>query len=140
MTDQGASIEAEPLSWPRAAIGAAFFFVVMIVLFAAIPNILIGSEPSQPSKAFTVVYVVVMFALVVWAIAAWQNHVPTAPVTTGQRVSAFGRPMREGPGFASFAAKAAPPKSSPSSAASISHTGSTGHDSSFGRPLKKRSS
>lgn len=136
MTDRAASVDDEPISWPKAAIGAALFVGVMIVLLIVIPSLLIGPDPSGTSKAVVIVYLMIAFALLAWAIAAWQNREPSAPAT--ERTSAFGRPMREGPGFASFEARAATgPRNREIPAAS--EVESDKDASSFGRPMRKGS-
>jgi len=108
VTDQGPFAGTRPTTWPRAAIGAAVFFGLMVLLVIVIPNLFVTSDPSQFTKIFTITYVVVLFLLIAWMTAAWQNRAqaPSQPET--QRVSAFGRPMRKGPGFAFFAGKADP--------------------------------
>ncbi len=127
------------MTWPRAAVGAAFFLGLMIVLFVVVPNQFVTSDPSQLTKIITIVYVVVLFAVVAWMVAAWQNRGQSAPTLVTDKVSVFGRPMREGPGFASFAEKAAP-----SPQQSAIHAKSVGSEpvedaSAFGRPLKEGS-
>jgi len=138
VTAQGPFAGIRPITWPRAAIGAAVFFTLMVVLFIMIPNLFVTSDPSPSTKIITIVYVVVLFALVAWMTAAWQNRGQTAPRPETQRVSVFGRPMRAGPGFASFADKRAP-KPEPVHA----RFGDNEHPedaSSFGRPVKKKGS
>ena len=139
MTDQNACAEARPIAWSRAAIGAALFLGLMIVLFVIVPNQFVSPDPSQAQKIITIAYVVVVFAVVAWMVAAWQNRGQIAPPPVSQKVSAFGRPMREGPGFASFAEKAVPiPQSQQTRAKAVGPKPNKGV-SSFGRPLKKRS-
>ena len=139
MTDQRAFAGTRPITWPRAAIGAGLFIGLMIVLLVVIPNLFVTPDPSQSTKIITVVYVVAVFALVAWVTAAWQNRATAAPPAETQRISAFGRPMREGPGFASFANKAVtspPSQSGPNETVDLRVDKNT---SSFGRPLEKRS-
>lgn len=141
MTDRGAFAGTKPITWPRAAIGAALFAGLMIVLLIVIPNQLLAGDSSQSKRIITIVYVVAIFAIVVWLVATWQNRGLTAPqpVAQKQKVSAFGRPMREGPGFASFAEKAAPnPQMQPKHMKRVDAK-PVENTSSFGRPLKKRS-
>ena len=139
MTDQTAFAGTRPITWPRAAVGAALFFGLMVVLLIVVPNQFVTSDPSQATKFITVAYVVVLFSVVGWIVAAWQNRGQTPRRPVSEKTSAFGRPMREGPGFASFAAKAAPslPKQT-------THTSNVGAEpvenaSAFGSPLKKGS-
>ncbi|MFV9671824.1 MAG: hypothetical protein ACNYZH_01250 [Acidimicrobiia bacterium] len=139
MTNQGAFAGTRPVTWPRAAVGAAFFLGLMIVLFVVLPNQFVTSDPSQFTKIITIAYVVVLFGLVAWMVAAWQNRGQSAPTPVTDKVSVFGRPMREGPGFASFAEKAAPsPQQSPTQAKSV-RSEPVEDASAFGRPLKKGS-
>ena len=140
MTAQGPFAGIRPITWPRAAIGAAVFFALMVVLFIMTPNLFVTSNSSQFTKIITIVYVVVLFALVAWMTAAWQNRGQTAPRPETQRVSTFGRPMRAGPGFASFADKRTPiPKLEPTRAR-FGDKEQSEDASSFGRPVKKRGS
>ncbi len=143
MTVQGPFAGTRPIAWPRAAIGAAVFFGLMVVLFIMIPNLFVTSDPSQFTKIITIAYIVVLFALVAWMTAAWQNRGQAAPQPETQRVSAFGRPMRAGPGFASFAERAEKgvpiPKLEPVQAR-FSSTDPSADASSFGRPVKKKGS
>jgi len=135
VTDQGASIETRSLSWSRAAIGAAVFFGLMILFLVVVPNLLVGSDPSQAVKVLAVVYVVAAFAVVAWMIAVWQNRVQAPSVPDSGRTSAFGRPMRQGPGFASFERRLPSSGSSQTSTSGASDPGDG--TSSFGRPMKK---
>ncbi|MEN8112868.1 MAG: hypothetical protein ABFS21_00655 [Actinomycetota bacterium] len=136
MTDRAATVDAEPISWPKAAVGAALFVGVMIVLLVVIPNLLLGSDPSGSSKILTVVYVAIVFALLALPIAVWQNRDPASATADTNRFSAFGRPMREGPGFASFAARAA---SGPRNQVDVEDIDAEPVEgaSSFGRPMRK---
>lgn len=139
MTDQRAFAGTRPTTWPRAAIGAGLFIGLMIVLLVVIPNQFVTPDPSRSKKIITVVYVVAVFALVAWMTAAWQNRATTAPPAETQRISAFGRPMREGPGFASFANKAVTIPQSQSGPNETVDLRGDQNTSSFGRPLEKRS-
>lgn len=139
VTDPGAFAGTRPITWPRAAIGAAIFFGLMVILFIVVPNQLVTSDPSLVTKIITIGYVVAVFAVVAWIVAAWQNRGQAAPRPVSEKVSVFGRPMREGPGFASFAAKAAPRPSK-----QTTYTADVGGEpdenaSAFGRPMKKGS-
>jgi hypothetical protein len=136
VTDRAATVDAEPISWPKAAAGAALFVGMTIVLLILIPNLLIGSEPSGSSKVLTIVYIAVVSALLVIPIAAWQAHTPAPPMSAKRRTSAFGRPMRPGPGFASFQARAA---SGPRNEAAVpTDEGEPVEGASpFGRPMRK---
>lgn len=139
MTDQRAFVGVRPISWPRAAIGAALFIGLMIVLFVVFPNLFVTPDPSQSTKIITIVYVVAVFGIVAWMIAAWQNHKQAAPPPDKQRISAFGRPMREGPGFAAFAKKGVPIPELQPVHARFPDGDPSENASSFGRPLKKKS-
>ena len=139
MTDQTAFAGTRPISWPRAAISAAFLFGLMSILLVVVPNQFVSSEPSQFTKIVTIVYVVVLFAAVAWMSAAWQNRGLTTPQPVSQKVSAFGRPMREGPGFASFAERAAPESPQQPTRSKSVDVEPVENASAFGRPLKKRS-
>jgi hypothetical protein len=111
----------------------------MIVLVVVAPNQFVSTDPSQLTKVITIAYVVVVFGVVASLVAAWQNRGRAAPPPLSQKVSAFGRPMREGPGFASFADKAVPiPQSRQTRAKAVGFKRTKGV-SSFGRPLKKGS-
>lgn len=139
MTNQEAFAGTRPITWPRAGVWAALFLGLMIVLFVVVPNQFVTSDSSQLTKIITIAYVVVLFAVVVWMVAAWQNRGQSSPTPVTDKVSVFGRPMREGPGFASFAEKASPSPQQPAP-----HTKSVigepvGDASAFGRPLKKGS-
>ena len=135
MTVLDGSIDAGPLSWPLSAIAAAVIFGAMIVLLAIIPNLLAGSDPSQTMKIVTIVYVVAVFAVTAALVAVWQNRIPASTKQDSHRVSAFGRPMREGPGFASFKTRTSlPGRSQPDPAVDLQ---SVAGSSSFGRPMKK---
>lgn len=137
MTDQQAFAGTRPIAWPRAAIGAASFFGLMVVLFIVIPNQFVTSDPSQVAQIITIAYVVVLFTVVAWIVAAWQNRGQATPRPVSQKVSAFGRPMRDGPGFAPFAAKEAPsPPSQTTNTTSVA-TEPVENASAFGRPLRK---
>ncbi|MEA2022917.1 MAG: hypothetical protein U9N79_01355 [Actinomycetota bacterium] len=139
MTEPGTIAQARPLSWPRAAIGAALFIGMMTVLLVVIPNQFVTSDPSRTQMIITIIYVVAVFALVALLIAAWQNRTQAVPQAAPQRISAFGRPMRQGPGFASFAEKLPTAPPSRRDPVKVTDTGSAKNTSSFGRPLKKRS-
>ena len=139
VTDQGAFAGTRPITWPRAAIGAALVFGLMVVLVVVVPSLFVTSDPSTFTKFITIAYVVVLFAIAAGIGAAWQyrGQAPHQPLS--QRVSAFGRPMRDGPGFASFAGRDAPGQHS-----QPNHMKSVGTEpiegvSSFGRPVEKRS-
>ena len=116
------------------------FFALMVVLLIMTPNLFVTSDSSQFTKIITIVYVVVLFALVAWMTAAWQNRGQTAPLPETQRVSTFGRPMRAGPGFASFADKRAPISELEPTHATFGDKEPSEDASSFGRPVKKRGS
>ena len=137
MTDQGAFAGTRPITWPRAAVGAAVFLGLIVVLIVVIPNQLVTPDPSQLTKTITIVYVVVLFAVVAWMVAAWQNRGQATPLPVSQKVSAFGRPMREGPGFTSFAEKAVPIPQSHQAGAKAAGIKPARGVSSFGRPMKK---
>ncbi|MEN8115222.1 MAG: hypothetical protein ABFS21_12640 [Actinomycetota bacterium] len=136
MTDRAATVDTAPISWPKAAVGAALFVGMMIVLLVVLPSLLIGPDPSGSSKVLTIVYVAIVLALLTWPIAAWQNHEPAASAPAIEKVSAFGRPMRGGPGFASFEARAASgPRNQ--TAVEVVDTEPVEGASSFGRPIRK---
>lgn len=139
MTDNGVFAGTRPIAWSRAAAGAVLFFGLMVVLFVVVPNQFITSDPSQFTRIVTVAYVVVLFGVVAWIVAAWQNKGQAVPQPVSHKVSSFGRPMREGPGFASFADKIAPKPESQRVHARSVDTEPPDDTSSFGRPLKKRS-
>jgi hypothetical protein len=139
VTDQGAFAGSRPISWPRAAIGAVVFLGVMAILFVVLPNLFVTSDPSQLTKIITIVYIVVLFGVVAWIGAAWQNHGQAEQRPLSEKVSVFGRPMRQGPGFASFAEKAAPAPHQQPARAKNADVEPVENASSFGRPMKKRS-
>ncbi len=139
MTEQNAFAATRPITWPRAAIGAALFLGLMIVLVVVAPNQFVSTDPSQLTKVITIAYVVVVFGVVASLVAAWQNRERAAPPPLSQKASAFGRPMKEGPGFASFADKAVPIPQSRQTRAKAAGLKRTKGVSSFGRPLKKGS-
>lgn len=139
VTDPGAFAGTRPITWPRSAIGAAFFFGLMVVLFIVVPNQFVSSDPSQVTRIIAIAYVVALFAVVAWIVAAWQNRGPASPRPVSQKVSAFGRPMRDGPGFASFAAKEAPSPPKQRTHTTSVDSESVENASAFGRPLKKGS-
>jgi hypothetical protein len=139
VTDNGVFAGTQPIARSRAAAGAVLFFSLMVILFVVVPNQFITSDPSQFTKIVTVAYVVVLFGVVAWIVAAWQNKGQAVPQPVSHKVSSFGRPMREGPGFASFADKIAPKPESQRVHARSVDTEPPDNTSSFGRPLKKRS-
>ena len=139
MTDQGAFAGVRPITWPRAAVGAALIFALMTVLLVVVPNQFVTSDPSQFTKIATIVYIAVFFGLAAWLIAAWQNRGQAVPQPVTEQVSAFGRPMRKGPGFGAFAEKAVPTPSPQPAHARFDGSEPAEAASSFGRPMKKRS-
>jgi len=139
VTDRGAFAGTRPVTWPRAVVGAASFFGLMVVLFVIVPNQFVTTNPSAVSKTIIIAYVVVLFAVIAWMVAAWQNRGQATPQPVSDKVSVFGRPMRDGPGFASFAAKAAPGPPEQATHMTSAVTESVENASAFGRPMKKGS-
>jgi hypothetical protein len=139
VTDQGTFAGVRPITWPRAAIGAALIFVLMIVFLVVVPSQFVTSDPSQLTKIATIVYIAAFFGLAAWLIAAWQNRGQAVPQPVTEKVSVFGRPMRKGPGFAAFADKGVPTSSLQPIQARFDRTEPAEDASSFGRPMKKRS-
>jgi len=139
VADHEAFAGIRPISWPLATLGAAVFLGLMFAFFLAIPNLFVTSDPAPFTKIITIAYVVVLFGVVAWLVAAWQNHGQAEQRPLSHRVSVFGRPMRQGPGFASFAEKATPAPQQQPTRAKNADVEPVESASSFGRPMKKRS-
>jgi hypothetical protein len=139
VADHEAFAGIRPISWPLATLGAAVFLGLMFAFFLAIPNLFVTSGPAPFTKIITIAYVVVLFGVVAWLVAAWQNHGQAEQRPLSHKVSVFGRPMRQGPGFASFAEKATPTPQQQPTRAKNADVEPVESASSFGRPMKKRS-
>jgi hypothetical protein len=139
VADHEAFAGTRPISWPLATLGAVFFLGLMFAFFLAIPSLFATSDPAQFTKIITIAYVVMLFGVVAWLVAAWQNDGQAKQRPLSHRVSVFGRPMRQGPGFASFAEKATPAPQHQPTRAKNADVETVENASSFGRPTRKRS-
>ncbi len=120
-----AFVFGRPLTWARAAIGAALFTGLMLVLFAVIPNqfvtlaqssldwtpqkilltippaLVLGNEVSISYATFQQMiiggYPVVLVGIIVTVMVRWQIRGRAIDKPKPTPVSSFGRPMRDGP-------------------------------------------
>jgi hypothetical protein len=115
-----------PFTWARAAIGAWLFTAMALVVFAVIPNqwvaltqsslewtpqkilvtippaLVLGNEVSVSYAALQQMivggYPVVMLGLIAMVMVQWQKRTRAIEKPKPTPVSAFGRPMQDGPG------------------------------------------
>ena len=121
-----AFVYGRPFTWARAAIGAWLFTAMALVVFAVIPNQWVALTQSSlewtPQKILVTIppalvlgnevsvsyatlqqmivggYPVVMLGLIATVMVQWQKRTRAVAKPKPTPVSAFGRPMQEGPG------------------------------------------
>ena len=153
------------LTWARAAVGAALFTGLLLILFAVIPNqwvtlaqsslewtpqkvfvtippaLVLGNEMSVSYKTLQEIiagtYPVVMLAVIATVMVKWQTRSRTIDKPKPTPVSSFGRPMRDGPGFAPAGeAETMPVAGATEHASQTSAAGTPEPISAFGRPMR----